>query len=111
MNAKPPLPIFENAGDAKRYLTSFRSIVGGAVVTLVGVLLSVPMGNDPVPVLLVTTGVLLALAGQALYLSLNARVWARHYPDDPWDWRTARGFYEGTFRATLARARAMARNR
>lgn len=111
MASRAPLPIFENSDDAKRYLVSFRAIVTGGVVVVMGALASFPLGNNPVPVLLASTGVLLALAGQALYLSLNARVWARHYPDDPWDWRTARGFYEGTFRETLARARAMAKQR
>ncbi|MBI2706555.1 MAG: hypothetical protein HYX32_14880 [Actinobacteria bacterium] len=108
MGPRPPLPIFENREDARRYLMAVWSVVGGMVLLIAGVLLSLPIAGA-LPYLVVMAGFALALAGQALYLALNARVWARHYPNDPWDWRTARGFYEDTLRATLVRARAMAR--
>ena len=108
MTTRPPLPIFENRDDAKRYLMAIGAVVAGVALLLVALLASIPLGGA-LPFLMASAGILLALAGQALYLALNARVWARHYPNDPWDWRTARGFYEGTFRQTVTRARAMAR--
>ena len=111
MTARPQLPIFENRDDARRYLMAIRAVVAGVFVLLAGVVISFPLGGGILPILLASAGILLALAGQALYLALNARVWTRHHPNDPWDWRTARGFYEGTFRETVARARAMSRGR
>lgn len=108
MVTRPPLPIFENRDDARRYLFSVWAFFGGGALLISGLVVSIPVAGA-LPRLFVASGVLLALAGQALYLALNARVWSRHYPNDPWDWRTARGFYEGTFRSTLSRARAMAK--
>ncbi len=78
-------------------------MIGGVALSLVV--------SGALPVLMAAAGICTVLGGQALYLNLNARVWTRHYPKDPWDWRSARGFYEGSFTDTVARARAMAREK
>jgi hypothetical protein len=104
-----PLPLFETPADARRYLQAAGAIIVSGALVVVAVLAWLFLGSTiGVAGLLLALG--FALAGQVLYLVLCAGVWARHRPNDPWDWRSARAFHEGSLTATIDRARRVARN-
>jgi hypothetical protein len=102
-----PLPLFETPEDARRYLRAAAAIVISGALVVVAVVAWLFFGSQ-----IGTVGLLAALAfglaGQIFYLVLCARIWERHRPTDRWDWRSARGFHEGSIRATIQRARQVA---
>jgi hypothetical protein len=108
--AAAPLPLFETPDDARRYLTAVGAIALSGGLVVVAVLLWLFFGSQ-----VGATGLVLALVaalvGQVVYLVLCARIWTRHHPQQAWDWRSARGFHEGSLRATVQRARRVARRR
>ena len=105
-----PLPLFETPDDARRYLWAAAAVAVSGGLVVLAVVAWLFFGSQIGAVgLLLAVGI--GLAGQVTYLVLCARIWERHRPDDRWDWRSARGFHEGSITATIQRARRVASTR
>jgi hypothetical protein len=104
----PPLPVFETADDARHYLRAAVAMGASGVLVVVAVLAWLVAG-PPAGTVGLVLALVCGLAGQIIYLALCARIWQRYRPDSAWDWRSARGFHEGSITATLQRARQVAK--
>jgi hypothetical protein len=102
-----PLPLFETAQDARRYVRAAMAMALAAGLAVVAVIAWLLFGSQAGAAgLLIALG--FALAGQIIYLVLCVQVWERHRPNDRWDWRSARAFHEGSITTTLRHARQVA---
>jgi hypothetical protein len=108
MAESAPLPVFETPDDARHYLRAAVAVTASGALVVVAVAAWL-LGGPGLGAVGLVLALLCGLAGQVIYLTLCARIWQRHRPDTAWDWRTARGFHEGSITATLRRARQVAK--